>query len=92
MVLFARGKTIESVRSSHRIFSQEKDIPPFSIPIGKDSIAALNVIGLRRAGFGPAFRKEMKNGIWFLGFYSSFASSETKPGKFFEDCFLVASG
>ena len=70
----------------------EKDIPPFSIPIGKDSIAALNVIGLRRAGFGPAFRKEMKNGIWFLGFYSSFASSETKPGKFFEDCFPVASG
>ena len=43
-----------------------KDIPPFSIAIGKNSIAALNVIGLRRAGFGPALRKEIKSALDLL--------------------------
>ena len=43
-----------------------KDIPPFSIAIGKDGIAALNIIGLRRAGFGPALRKEMKSAFDLL--------------------------
>jgi UDP-N-acetylglucosamine acyltransferase len=43
-----------------------KDIPPFSIAIGKNSIAALNVIGLRRAGFGPALRKEIKSAFDLL--------------------------
>jgi UDP-N-acetylglucosamine acyltransferase len=43
-----------------------KDIPPFSIAIGKDCVAALNLIGLRRAGFGPALRKEMKSAFDLL--------------------------
>jgi UDP-N-acetylglucosamine acyltransferase len=43
-----------------------KDIPPFSIAIGKNSIAALNVIGLRQAGFGPALREEMKSAFDLL--------------------------
>ena len=37
-----------------------KDIPPFSIAIGKNSIAALNVAGLRRAGFNSVFCDEIK--------------------------------
>jgi Udp N-acetylglucosamine O-acyltransferase len=38
-----------------------KDVPPFSIAIGKNGIAAINVIGLRRAGFGAALRTEVKS-------------------------------
>jgi len=37
-----------------------KDLPPFSIAIGKNSVAAINIVGLRRAGFGPALRREVK--------------------------------
>jgi UDP-N-acetylglucosamine acyltransferase len=37
-----------------------KDIPPFTIAAGKNSVSALNIIGLRRAGFGPSLRKEAK--------------------------------
>ena len=43
-----------------------KDIPPFSIATGKDSIAALNVIGLRQAGFAPALCEEMKSAFDLL--------------------------
>jgi UDP-N-acetylglucosamine acyltransferase len=43
-----------------------KDIPPFSIAIGKNSVAALNVIGLRRAGFSQALRSEVKNAFELL--------------------------
>jgi len=38
-----------------------KDVPPFSIAVGKNSIAAINVIGLRRAGFSQALRNEIKS-------------------------------
>jgi UDP-N-acetylglucosamine acyltransferase len=34
-----------------------KDVPPFSIAIGKDGVSTINVVGLRRAGFGPALRQ-----------------------------------
>jgi UDP-N-acetylglucosamine acyltransferase len=37
-----------------------KDIPPFTIAAGKNNVAGLNVIGLRRAGFGAQQRKEIK--------------------------------
>jgi UDP-N-acetylglucosamine acyltransferase len=43
-----------------------KDVPPFSIAIGKNSIAAINVVGLRRAGFGPALRSEVKSAFELL--------------------------
>jgi carbonic anhydrase/acetyltransferase-like protein (isoleucine patch superfamily) len=43
-----------------------KDIPPFSIAIGKNSVAALNVIGLRRAGFNQALRSEVKSAFELL--------------------------
>jgi UDP-N-acetylglucosamine acyltransferase len=46
-----------------------KDIPPFSIAMGRDAVSAINVIGLRRAGFGPALRKEAKDA--FTLFYMS---------------------
>jgi acyl-[acyl carrier protein]--UDP-N-acetylglucosamine O-acyltransferase len=38
-----------------------KDVLPFAIAIGRNSIGAINVIGLRRAGFGPALRAEAKS-------------------------------
>jgi UDP-N-acetylglucosamine acyltransferase len=37
-----------------------KDIPPFAIAVGKNSISAVNVIGLRRAGFNAALRREVR--------------------------------
>jgi UDP-N-acetylglucosamine acyltransferase len=43
-----------------------KDVPPFSIAISKNSIAAVNVVGLRRAGFGPALRNELKSAFELL--------------------------
>ena len=36
------------------------DLPPFCIASGGNGIAGLNVIGLRRAGFSPAERLELK--------------------------------
>jgi UDP-N-acetylglucosamine acyltransferase len=43
-----------------------KDVPPFSIAVGKNGIATINVIGLRRAGFGPDLRKEAKSAFELL--------------------------
>ena len=43
-----------------------KDIPPFSIAIGKNNIAALNVIGLRRAGFNSVLCDEIKSAFDLL--------------------------
>jgi UDP-N-acetylglucosamine acyltransferase len=37
-----------------------KDIPPFSIAVGMNSIVGINIVGLRRAGFGSALRTEVK--------------------------------
>lgn len=36
------------------------DVPPFTIAFDKNLIAGLNIIGLRRAGFAPEERVEMK--------------------------------
>jgi UDP-N-acetylglucosamine acyltransferase len=46
-----------------------KDVPPFAIAAGRNSVSAVNVIGLRRAGYGPALRKEVKDA--FNLFYQS---------------------
>jgi UDP-N-acetylglucosamine acyltransferase len=43
-----------------------KDVPPFVIAAGLDGIAAINVIGLRRAGYGPALRKEVREAFDLL--------------------------
>jgi UDP-N-acetylglucosamine acyltransferase len=58
-----------------------KDIPPFSIAIGKNGIAALNVVGLRRAGFNQALRNEVKSAFELLyrnGLNSSQALEEAR--------------
>jgi UDP-N-acetylglucosamine acyltransferase len=46
-----------------------KDVPPFAIAADKNGIAGINIIGLRRAGYGPARREEVKEA--FALFYSS---------------------
>jgi UDP-N-acetylglucosamine acyltransferase len=46
-----------------------KDLPPFAIAAGRNSVSAINVIGLRRAGYGPALRSEVKDA--FNLFYRS---------------------
>ena len=58
-----------------------KDIPPFSIAIGKDGISTLNVVGLRRAGFNSALRNEAKEAFELLyrrGLNSSQALEEAR--------------
>jgi UDP-N-acetylglucosamine acyltransferase len=37
-----------------------KDLPPFTVARGDNSICGLNIIGLRRAGFTPEERLELK--------------------------------
>jgi UDP-N-acetylglucosamine acyltransferase len=49
--------TISMVAGSAAI---SKDIPPFSIAVGMNSVVGINVVGLRRAGFGSALRTEVK--------------------------------
>jgi UDP-N-acetylglucosamine acyltransferase len=36
------------------------DVPPYTIAAGVNRICGLNVVGLRRAGFGPEERRELK--------------------------------
>lgn len=43
-----------------------KDIPPFTIAAMRNSIIGLNVVGLRRAGFSPEERKEIKEAFKLL--------------------------
>ena len=43
-----------------------KDVPPFCVATGKNTICGLNVIGLRRAGHSPAERQELKRAYRML--------------------------
>ena len=43
-----------------------KDIPPFTIAAERNGIAGLNIVGLRRAGLGPAQRAEIKTAFTLL--------------------------
>jgi UDP-N-acetylglucosamine acyltransferase len=43
-----------------------KDIPPFTLGAGRNKVAGLNVIGLRRAGMDGARRQEIKNAFKLL--------------------------
>ncbi len=45
-----------------------KDIPPFCVAAGLNSVVAMNVVGLRRAGFGAALRREVKDAFQLLYF------------------------
>ena len=38
-----------------------QDLPPFMVARGGNNICGLNTVGLRRAGFGPAERLELKH-------------------------------
>lgn len=43
-----------------------KDIPPFLVAAGVNTVVSLNVIGLRRAGFNPIERSEVKKAFRLL--------------------------
>ncbi len=45
-----------------------KDIPPFCVAAGLNSVVAMNVVGLRRAGFSAALRQEVKDAFRLLYF------------------------
>ena len=43
-----------------------KDVPPFATEAGRNSIVGINVVALRRAGFGPNLRTEVKRAFNIL--------------------------
>ena len=43
-----------------------KDVPPFAAEAGRNSVVGINVVGLRRAGFGPNLRGEVKRAFAIL--------------------------
>jgi UDP-N-acetylglucosamine acyltransferase len=43
-----------------------KDVPPFGTEAGRNSIVGMNVVALRRAGFGPTLRLEVKRAFHIL--------------------------
>jgi UDP-N-acetylglucosamine acyltransferase len=54
---FTRVGTLSLMQGGARI---SKDLPPFTIARGANGLGGLNIIGLRRAGFTPAERLELK--------------------------------
>ncbi len=43
-----------------------KDLPPYAVGAGVNKVAGLNVVGLKRAGFGPEDRAEIKAAFQLL--------------------------
>jgi UDP-N-acetylglucosamine acyltransferase len=43
-----------------------KDIPPYTMAAGRNGVAGLNIVGLRRAGFSPEQRAEIKEAFALL--------------------------
>jgi UDP-N-acetylglucosamine acyltransferase len=43
-----------------------KDVPPFAVAVRLTAVVALNVVGLKRAGFTPALRNEAKRAFELL--------------------------
>jgi UDP-N-acetylglucosamine acyltransferase len=43
-----------------------KDVPPFATEAGRNSVVGINVVALRRAGFGPDLRSEVKRAFHIL--------------------------
>jgi UDP-N-acetylglucosamine acyltransferase len=54
---FVRVGTLALMQGGSAI---SKDLPPYTIARGDNAICGLNIIGLRRAGFTPDQRKELK--------------------------------
>jgi UDP-N-acetylglucosamine acyltransferase len=54
---FVRVGTLALMQGGSAI---SKDLPPFTIARGENGICGLNTVGLRRAGFSPAERMELK--------------------------------
>jgi UDP-N-acetylglucosamine acyltransferase len=54
---FVRVGTLALMRGGAGI---SKDLPPYTVAFGVNSICGLNIVGLRRAGFTPAERLELK--------------------------------
>ena len=62
-----------------RLSAISKDIPPFSIAVGKNAVSTINIVGLRRAGFSLVLRNEVKEA--FALFYRSGWNSTQAVGE-----------
>jgi UDP-N-acetylglucosamine acyltransferase len=60
---FARVGTLAMMQGNSGV---SKDVPPFCVAAGTNSICGMNVIGLRRAGISAADRMELKRLYRFL--------------------------
>ncbi len=60
---FIRIGTLAMVRGGCRF---SKDIPPFTIAAGENSVVGINSIGLRRAGLSAEARKDIKRAFYLL--------------------------
>jgi UDP-N-acetylglucosamine acyltransferase len=54
---FVRVGTLAMMQGGSGI---SQDLPPFTIARGDNGICGLNIVGLRRAGFSPELRRELK--------------------------------
>lgn len=66
-----------------------KDIPPFMVGARVNFVAGLNVIGMRRAGFGPKLRGEIKEAfklVYKSGLNKTQALENARERKWSEEC------
>jgi UDP-N-acetylglucosamine acyltransferase len=73
---FCRVGTLAMMQGGSAI---SKDLPPFTMARGVNSICGLNTIGLRRSGYSPAERLELKQ-LHHLLFRSGKIFSEALAG------------
>jgi UDP-N-acetylglucosamine acyltransferase len=78
---FCRVGTLAIMQGGSAI---SKDLPPFTVARGDNGICGLNTVGLRRTGFSPADRLELKQ-LYHLLFRSGklFRSAVVEAEKIF---------
>ncbi len=64
--VFHQGIRIGRLAMAQGNSAASKDIPPYCVLAGPNGIAGLNVVGLRRAGFQPETRAEVKTAFKML--------------------------
>jgi UDP-N-acetylglucosamine acyltransferase len=64
--VFHQGIRIGRLVMAQGISAASKDVPPYCVLSGPNGIAGLNVVGLRRAGFQPETRAEVKSAFKLL--------------------------
>lgn len=64
--VFHQGVRVGRSAMVQGITAVSKDVPPFTIAAVHNAVAGLNVVGLRRGGFSPEERLELKRAFAFI--------------------------